>query len=118
MSSSTGSDPKDEIKELLLEHKGADNPITSREINEEFDLDNIGSFPSTRALIRELVLEDGIPIAGSSQGYFVIQTEEELENYKDNLESRILNMTERRYAIARAVDRWEPDVDSEDSDLL
>ena len=118
MTSPHGSDPKEAIKELILEHKGADNPITSREINEEFDLDNIGSFPSTRALVRELVLEEGIPIAGSSQGYFVIETEEELQDYKDNLESRIMNITERRYAIQRAVDRWDEELDSADSDLL
>lgn len=90
------------VKELLLDHKGADDPITSREINEEVNLDRVGSFPSTRAVIREIVLQDKIPVAGSSNGYYVIETEEELENYVENLNGRIVGLAERRYAVLRA----------------
>ena len=109
---------REQVRELLLEHRGADNPITSREINEIVDLDQVGSFPSTRAVIRDIVLEERIPIAGSSQGYYVIETEEELENYIDNLENRITNIAERRYGVLRAVREWDEEILDEDSDLL
>lgn len=112
------SDIKDEVRELLLEHRGSDNPITSREINEIVGLDDIGSFPSTRAVIREIVMEDRIPIAGSSQGYYVIETEDELEDYIENLENRITNIAERRYGVLRAVRDWDEEIVDEDSDIL
>lgn len=109
---------REQIKEILLEHQGADNPITSREINEEFDLDNIGSFPSTRALIRDIVLEDKIPIAGSNQGYYVIETEGEYQDYLDNLDRRSLQIMERKFAVRDAVEGWDEDILDGDSDLL
>lgn len=109
---------RDRVKELLLDHKGADDPITSREINDEVGLDSVGSFPSTRAVIREIVLEDQIPIAGSSNGYYVLEEEEELEAYLDNLENRIMGLTERRLAVKLAVQAWDEDIVDDDSDLL
>lgn len=108
----------EQVRELLLEHRGREDPITSREINDIVGLDQVGSFPSTRAVIREIVMEDRIPIAGSSQGYYVIETEEELEHYIDNLENRITNIAERRYGVLRAVREWDEEILDEDSDLL
>lgn len=109
---------KDRVKELLLEHEGSDDPITSREINEEINLDNLGSFPSTRAVIRELVLEDQLPIAATSQGYFIIQDENELSEYVDQLESRVMNITERKFAVQRAALNWDEGFADEDDDIL
>lgn len=109
---------KEQVRELLLEHRGRDDPITSREINEIVGLDEIGSFPSTRAVIREIVMEDRIPIAGSSRGYYVIETEEELEDYVENLENRIMNIEDRKFGVRRAASRWDPELLDEDSDLL
>ena len=110
---------KERAKDLLLDHQGADNPITSRELNEKLDLDNVGSFPSTRALVREIVIEDQIPIAGTNQGYFVIETEAELSEYLDNLNSRIESIIERRFAVRLAAKGWHEDIEtSADEDLL
>ncbi|MFC6723091.1 hypothetical protein ACFQE1_01525 [Halobium palmae] len=107
------------MKEILLNHRGSDNPISSREINEEIDEDNIGSFPGTRAIIRDIVLEDRIPIAGGHNGYYVIETEEELEDYLDNLTSRINGMAERRWGVQRAANEWDAYPEHpEDSDVL
>ena len=75
------SETLERVKEMILEHRGANDPITSREISERLEKEEVGSFPETRALIRELVSEEEIPIAGSSNGYFVIETEEELKHY-------------------------------------
>lgn len=111
-------DVKEEVKDLLLEHRGADDPITSREINAHVNLDSVGSFPSTRAVVREIVMEDEIPIAGSSNGYYVIETEDELEGYLENLENRITNIAERRYGVLKAVSEWDEAIIDDDSDLL
>jgi hypothetical protein len=113
------NDVKGIVKDIILNHRGSDNPISSREINEEIGVDNIGSFPSTRAIVRELVLEDQIPIASSNQGYYVVETEDEIAEYIDNLSARIDSIAERRFAIQRAAKKWdEPIESSEDEDLL
>ncbi|WP_121820535.1 hypothetical protein [Halostella salina] len=109
---------KEQVKQILLNHKGEDNPISSREINEEIGVDDIGSFPSTRAIIRELVMDDYLPVAASTKGYFVIQDEDELEDYIDQLENRVMNITERKFAVQRAVLEWDEEIVDEDSDLL
>lgn len=110
---------KDQIEEIIRNHQGADDTVTSREINEELGLDNIGSFPSTRAVIRELVLEDKVPIAATTNGYFLIKTEDELASYIENLEQRMLSIADRKYAIRRAAADWDGHIEpSDDEDLL
>lgn len=107
------------VKELLLEHRGADNPISSREINERIDKDAVGSFPSTRMLVREIMVEDQIPIASSNNGYYVIETEGELQDYVDQLESRVLGITERKLHVQRAANAWDGEIETDDDlDLL
>lgn len=110
---------KEQVKELLLDHRGADNPITSREISNKLKKSEVGSFPETRELIREIVLEDEIPIASSSNGYYVIETEQELKDYIDQLEQRILGISERRFAVHKAANNWDGNIETdEDMDLL
>lgn len=117
--SNVPDDLKEQVKEILLEHRGKDNSITAREINDQIDVDNVGSFPGTRMIIRELCIEDGIPIAGYNKGYFVIESETELQDYLDNLESRMLGMSERRYEVKRAAGEWDDEIETdEDLDLL
>lgn len=111
--------PREIVKELLLDHKGADNTISSREISERLDKEEVGSFPETRMMIREIMIEDEIPIASSNEGYYVIETEEELQDYVDQLESRILGMTERKMHVQRAANKWDGDIETDDDlDLL
>lgn len=92
---------KEEVKDIILDHRGSDNQISSREINDQIGVDDIGSFPTTRAIIRELILEDNIPIASGGNGYFVIETEDELKDYINSLESRMLSIADRKYGIRR-----------------
>lgn len=110
---------RERVKEMLLNHQGADNPISAREISERLKKDEVGSFPETRMLIRNIMLEDKIPVASSNKGYYVIETEGELKDYVDQLESRILGMSERKFAVQRAANEWNGDIESdEDLDLL
>lgn len=109
---------KEQVKEILLEHHGADNPVTSREINERLDLDNVGSFPTTRSVIREILMVDGVPVASNSNGYYIIETDEELENYVDRLGERINNIAERKYGVLAAADEWDSTTNAEIEDFV
>lgn len=110
--------PRELVKDMLLAHRGQDNPISSREINEVIEVDTVGSFPRTRALVRKVLFEDGIPIASGNNGYYVIETEAELTAYIENLDSRIGNIAERRYAIRQAAQSWDESNPADDTDLL
>ena len=110
---------KEEVKDLILDHTGANDPISSREINDEINVDDIGSFPSTRAIVRELIVQDGLPIASGNSGYYLIETEGELVEYTESLDSRVLGITNRKAAVIRAAEGWQDDIEpNDDSDLL
>jgi len=112
-------DAKEAVRDIILDHRGSNDQISSREINDQIGVDDIGSFPNTRAIIRELILEDNIPIASGGNGYYVIETEDELKDYIDSLESRMLSIADRKYGIRRAAQDWDGEIESsEDADLL
>lgn len=117
--STPDDDVKSAVKEILLEHRGSSNPISSREISERFGLDDIGSFPNTRAVIRKLVMEEKLPVASGSQGYYIIETEDELADYLETLEGRMLAIADRKYGVRRAAQDWDGDIEpSDDADIL
>lgn len=110
-------DIKEQVKQILLEHEGTDNPISSREINEELDIDSTGMFPKIRNIISELVLEEEIPVAANSQGYYLIQDEQELEEYVEQLESRAEAINERKLGVQLAVGSMIFEGESRDFEL-
>jgi hypothetical protein len=109
----------EQVKELLLNHRGKGNEISSREINDQVVLDDVGSFPQTRKCVRDIMEQEGIPVIGGGNGYYVAETEEEIESALSTLESRIINTTERKMFLKRAARNWEDQiVPSDDSDIL
>jgi len=106
------------VKQILLDHRGADDPITSREIDDELNMDNIGSFPNTRECIRDIMFQERIPIVGGNQGYYVAKSEEEIAEAIEGLEGRIMNMTERKMALRRAANEVDYVDEDDDYDVL
>lgn len=94
-------------KELLLEHRGRGNEIPSRELNEILELDSVGSFPQTRELVKDIMYQERIPIIGGGNGYYIAETQEEVDDYLETLESRITGNAERKMALQRAVEEWD-----------
>lgn len=102
------------VKELLLEHRGKGNEISSRELNEEVGLDSVGSFPRTRECVRDIMLQERIPIIGGGNGYYVAQTEDEIVDAIETLDSRITKTAERKMLLERAAKAWEDDIETND----
>ncbi|NHN59805.1 MULTISPECIES: hypothetical protein [Halorussus] len=49
----------------------------------------------------------------------MIETEDELKEYIDSLESRMLSIADRKYGIRQAAQDWDGEIESsEDADLL
>lgn len=89
---------------ILFDHVGSDNRITSRELSDRLgNLDHLDSTPETRTIIRGLVNEYGLPVVSSTKGYFMVSNQEELEQYIDDLNSRIMGIEKRRDSLLSAV---------------
>lgn len=104
----------EQVKEMLLNHRGKGNEITAREINEVVGLDNVGSFPQTRECIRDIILQERIPAIGGGNGFYIAESEEELKDALETLESRIINTTERKMLLQRAAEEWSDEIETDD----
>lgn len=89
----------DAIRKIILGHKGRRNPIKSKQIRQQLNIPDNDTGGSTRALITKLILDEGMPIAASSRGYFYIETQKELTDYMAYLEDRIHQTTTRMVTV-------------------
>lgn len=87
---------KEQIAELLKNHKGKSRAITVQRIVDTLDLgsDNGLTNPVARKAIRELI-EDGMPIGSCGKGYYLLVTKEEFDEYLKNLHGRIAGIRKR-----------------------
>ena len=77
----------EQVKEMVLDHRGRSNQISSREINEVVELDTVGSFPKTRQCIRDIMFQERIPIIGGGNGYYIAETEQEIADAFETFDS-------------------------------
>lgn len=92
------------VAEILVEHRGSDNPITSGEIADRTGLDTLDSTPRTRGVIRKLECEYDFPVASGGTGYYLVQEHGEVRDYLQNLESRKQGIKKRQEAVKSAVE--------------
>ena len=89
----------DAIRKIILEHKGKENPIRASKISIMLAIPENATVSTTRSLITKLILEEGMPIAASGEGYFYIENQKELADYMQYLEGRIHQTTNRMVTV-------------------
>ena len=82
--------------------------VSSYQLKEKFNISEaMEATPLTRKILkeamREICVEEGIPIGATSQGYFVITKYSEMKKYRDSLQGRINGLEER---ISIVVEAW------------
>lgn len=96
------------VHEILKEHRGKNNAITSREIKEEVGVrDTHDTNPNVRDIIRDLIEHHGVPILSHNGGYYIARNEEEVDEYVDRLESRREEIASRRDNIIEAFNQQD-----------
>ena len=87
------------IAEVLKGRVGKKNAVTNRELQESFpEL----SERSIQAIINHIRNFDVVPcLVASSQGYYVAETESELQDYEKSLNNRIGELVKVRDQVAR-----------------
>lgn len=92
----------DDIEDLLRTEASADSPLTSGEIADRLGIDDSEANPTTREAIRLLAEERKVPTVGAHNGYYIIETEAQKEEYLASLRQRIAGIEERIWLIERA----------------
>ena len=91
----------EQIKNILLEHKGKKNAITSREIAKIVGEKWGVSGGNIRPKITETIKKYQLPVAShTNKGYFLMANREELINYLKTLDSYIYEITNRKAYIS------------------
>jgi len=104
----------EQIKTIILEHKGKKNAIPSPEIAEIIGIDAGASNVTIRSYITETMRVFNIPIGSAGRkGYYLIETEEELRSNLYTLNSRIHNINERTLLIQKAYGKFYDGVELE-----
>ena len=90
----------DTIRDILLQHKGKTNKITSGEIAKELGIIENATYAKTRKLIFDSAKKHKLPLAANTSGYYLISNKKEFDEYIANLDSRIKGIEERKQIIA------------------
>jgi hypothetical protein len=99
LSMSTDEEKMEIIRGIIIQHKGKDNAIKSKAI--ALKIGHIGEDDThigTRNLITKLIRE-GMPIGACDNGYFLLETQEEVDEYGQKLNNRIFEIYDRIFRI-------------------
>lgn len=89
----------EKIRDILLLHKGKNNPITSAKIASMIDIIEDDTHAQTRALILKCAETYKLPLAANTRGYYLISNRQEYDEYMANLDSRSAGIEERKRII-------------------
>ena len=84
------------IKDILEEHYGKDNAIASHCISKRMGYPMEATQAVSRKAIHETAEEYNLPLLSCEKGFYLAETEAELNEYNQNIDNRISEMNRRR----------------------
>lgn len=84
------------IKEILEDHRGKENQISSGKIGPQIGIYEDATHVQVRSLIRDAIEKLKLHVGGGSRGYYLIKDENELKEYIRNIDNRINEMQKRK----------------------
>ena len=102
----------EEIKDILIQHQGKKNAITSKQISKAMGFPMEDTQSVSRQAIWATAEEFGLPLISCSKGYFIAQTDEEITAYNDNYEKRINGMKKTQEMANKNYTRWKNEIHS------
>ncbi len=87
----------EKIKDILEQHCGKENAIPSHCISEEIGYPMEATQAVSRKAIHETAEEYDLPLLSCSKGFYLAETEDELAEYNENIDSRIREMDRKRH---------------------
>lgn len=97
----------EKIKDILLQHKGKANAITSKEVSRKMGFPMEDTQSVSRKAIWETAKEYGLPLVSCNRGYFIAEADDEIAEYNSNIQSRIDGMEETRRMANINYQEWK-----------
>lgn len=91
-----------QLRKILSNHRGRENAITSTELAAQIGINDANGNPTTRFEILSLIRLSGMPIGSCPNGYYIIETSDELREYLDRLDHRIAGIERRKQLVREA----------------
>ena len=91
----------EQIRDILLRHRGKKNAITAEAIAEEIKIEPGPSGVTIRDLITETIVTYRLPVASTNRGYYFLEDEDDLKRYQKSLDGRANKITTRRVLITQ-----------------
>lgn len=87
------------INEILSQHRGKTNAITSKKISASMGFPMEDTQAVSRKNIHETAEEYNLPLLSCNKGFYIAETQEELDEYNQNIDSRISKMDKKRNLV-------------------
>lgn len=97
----------EKIKDILMDHRGKKNAIASKRISEAMGFPMEDTQSVSRQAIWSTAEEYGLPLVSCNRGYFIAETDDEIEAYNQNIEKRINGMEKTREMANQNYKRWK-----------
>ena len=96
----------EKVKQLLEKHQGKGNSISAGTIEQMLGYPTEDTHAKGRRLVERCAQKYKIPVSGDSAGYFIMTSEAELNEYKQNLQSRVKKIQEREKLMEKNFREW------------
>jgi hypothetical protein len=74
-------------------------PLKSRDLQRVLGISDADGHPQTRQIVFEVMEQRNLPLGATNDGYYVIQSEDELKEYLRALDNRILGTLNRKVLV-------------------
>lgn len=81
------------------------NPVTSEKLGVKLGITDVEGNPLARSVITEVIREKGLPLGATGHGYFVMETIEDLKDYRADLNRRIAGTLNRIRLVEEAFEK-------------
>lgn len=95
------------IKNILIEHRGRKNAITSKKISEIMGFPMEDTQSVSRQAIWNTAKEYGLPLISCNKGYYIAQTDEEMAAFNANYEKRISGIRKTQEMANKNYKEWK-----------
>lgn len=101
---------EERIISILKNRRGKDRAMFSDQIAELIQIEDEDPRTNfkTRVIIRKIIDDLTLPIGSCGKGYFLIETEAELQEYVDTLNSRAWSILVRKANVIKAFRNFHP----------
>lgn len=100
--SGTPLSPHDRVEQVIRAHCGKENVIPADKIATKADINDSGNHTDTKDIIRDLLRDRHLPVGATNQGYYLMETRREVEDYLSTLRSRSHEINRRREMVEEA----------------